>query len=201
MRCSNRTGYNVSMLYYITSNKQKIHIAKKYLAPFDVVLEGKYLDLTEMQSDDITQIATEKAKQAFSVIKQPLFVNDAGWYITALNGFPGPYMKYINDWLTADDILDIMAKHDNKEVIFREVVCYIDEHQVKPFVGEVRGNVLTRNTAPAEIPSRSIFSLSSTNKSIAECWQEGIPSVNNSKIWKDFARWYVSSMQTVSVGK
>jgi inosine/xanthosine triphosphate pyrophosphatase family protein len=110
-------------------------------------------------------------------------------------------MKYINDWLTADDILDIMAKHDNKEVIFREVVCYIDEHQVKPFVGEVRGNVLTRNTAPAEIPSRSIFSLSSTNKSIAECWQEGIPSVNNSKIWKDFARWYVSSMQTVSVGK
>lgn len=183
------------MLYYITSNKEKIRLAEKFLHPHNISLEGKHLDLIEMQSDDIAQIAIEKAKQAFAAIKSPLFVNDAGWYITALKGFPGPYMKYMNEWLTAEDILDIMAKHDNKEVIFREVVCYIDAHQVKSFVGEVKGRVLTANTAPTEIPSRSIFSLSSTNKSIAECWQEGIPSVSNSKIWADFAGWYTSASQ------
>ena len=189
------------MLYYITSNKQKIRIAKKYLSPLNVSLEGKHLDLVEVQSDDIAHIAKEKAKQAFDAIKKPLFVNDAGWYITALKGFPGPYMKHVNERLTSQDILDIMAKYDNREVIFREVVCYIDEHRLQSFVGEVRGEVLTRDTAPSEIPSRSIFSLSSTNKSIAECWQEGIPSVNNSKIWEDFASWYTSSNQATSTGK
>jgi XTP/dITP diphosphohydrolase len=177
------------MLYYITSNPQKIGIAQKYLSPLNVTIEGKHLDLIEVQSDDIAHIATEKAKQAYAAVNKPLFVNDAGWYITALNGFPGPYMKYMNDWLKADDILDMMRKHTDREVIFREVVCYVDKNGVQQFVGEVKGTVLTMDTAPAEIPSRSIFSLSATNKSIAECWQEGIPSVNNSQIWDDFAEW------------
>lgn len=184
------------MLYYITSNKQKIKIAEKYLNPLSISLRSKHLDLTEIQSNDIAQIATEKAKQAFAAIEKPLFVNDAGWYITALKGFPGPYMKYVNEWLTAEDILDIMAKHTNKEVIFKEVVCYIDKHRVKSFVGEIKGNVLTKDTAPAEIPSRSIFSLSSTDKSIAECWQEGIPSVDSTQIWEDFASWYTTLRAT-----
>ena len=177
------------MLYYITSNQQKIRVAQKYLQPLNVTIEGKHLDLIEVQSDDIAHIAAEKAKQAYEIIKKPLFVNDAGWYITALNGFPGPYMKYMNDWLKAEDILDMMQRHTNREVIFKEVVCYIDEHGVQPFVGEAKGVVLTADTVPSEIPSRSIFSLSHTNKSIAECWQEGIASVNSSPIWNDFAEW------------
>lgn len=181
------------MLYYITSNQQKIRIAQKYLDPLNVSIEGKHLDLIEVQSDNIAHIASEKAKQAYAAVKAPLFVNDAGWYITALSGFPGPYMKYMNDWLKADDILDMMHKHTDREVIFREVVCYIDEHGVQSFVGEVKGTVLTTDTAPGEIPSRSIFSLSATNKSIAECWQEGIASVNNSQIWDDFAQWLNSN--------
>lgn len=180
------------MLYYITSNKQKIRMAQKYLHPLDVQLEGKHLDLTEIQSDDIADIAMDKAKQAFSVVNEPLFVNDAGWYITALNGFPGPYMKYVNQWLTADDIIHVMARYDNKEIIFREVVCYKDAQEEKTFIGEVKGSILDKDTAPGEILSRSIVSLSGNNKSIAECWQEGIPSVTNSQIWEDFANWYAS---------
>lgn len=181
------------MLYYITSNQQKINTAQKYLRPLNVTIEGRHLDLIEVQSDNIAHIASEKAKQAYEVIKKPLFVNDAGWYITALNGFPGPYMKYMNDWLKAKDILDMMRRHTNREVIFREVVCYVDEHGMQPFVGEVKGTVLTNDTAPSEIPSRSIFSLSATNKSIAECSQEGVVSVNSSQIWDDFAQWLSSS--------
>lgn len=185
--------YTMYMLYYITSNQQKIRIAQKYLQPLNVAIEGKHLDLVEVQSDDIAHIASEKARQAYEVIKKPLFVNDAGWYITALNGFPGPYMKYMNDWLEARDIIDMMRRHTNREVIFREVVCYVDEHGTQSFVGEVKGVVLADDTAPSEIPSRSIFSLSTTNKSIAECWQEGVASVNNSQIWDDFAEWLGST--------
>jgi non-canonical purine NTP pyrophosphatase (RdgB/HAM1 family) len=187
------------MLYYITSNKAKVRVAEKYLSPLDIAIQGEPLDLVELQSDDIAQIAIDKAKQAFSVIKQPLFVNDAGWYITALNGFPGPFMKYMNDWLTAQDILAMMAHHSNREVIFREVICYIDADQVKPFIGEVKGRVLSKDTVPSEVVSRSVFSLSSNQKSIAECWQEGVASVDNYAIWKDFANWYESVKSPVLI--
>jgi non-canonical purine NTP pyrophosphatase (RdgB/HAM1 family) len=180
------------MLYYITSNKAKVRIAEKFLIPLGVTLTGRYLDLTEIQSEDIEQIAKEKAKQAFSIIKEPLLVNDAGWYITALDGFPGPFMKYINQWLKSKDLLAIMSNHSNKEVIFREVICYVDEKHHKTFTGETKGLILDRDTVPTEIPSMSLISLSPTGKSIAECWQEGIASTDNSKIWEDFAEWYAS---------
>lgn len=178
------------MLYYITSNKEKLRVAAKYLLPFDVKVEGKHLEFVEMQSDDIAEIAIQKAKQAYKEVGQPLFVNDAGWYITALGGFPGPFMKYINQWLTSSDLLKLMAGLDNREIIFREVICYIDQNQTKTFVGEIKGVVLGRDTAPTEVPSRSIISLSSSHKSIAECWAAEIPSVDDYKIWEEFAKWY-----------
>lgn len=180
------------MLYYITSNKAKIRVAEKFLSPLGIKLEGKHLDLAEMQSENIEQIAIEKAKQAFSVVNEPLFVNDAGWYITALGGFPGPFMKYINQWLSSEDLLAMMSGHTNKEVIFREIVCYIDKDHIKTFVGETKGLILERDTVPTEPPSRSLISLSPTGKSIAECWQAGVASTDNGKIWEDFAEWRVA---------
>jgi non-canonical purine NTP pyrophosphatase (RdgB/HAM1 family) len=180
------------MLNYITSNKAKIRVAEKFLSPLGVTLQGKHLDLTEIQSEDIEQIAVGKARQAFSIVNEPLFVNDAGWYITSLGGFPGPFMKYVNQWLTSRDLLAMMSGHSNKEVIFREVVCYVDKDHIKTFVGETKGLMLEQDTAPAELPSRSLISLSSTGKSIAECWQEGVASTDNSVIWKDFSEWYAT---------
>lgn len=180
------------MLYYITSNKAKLRVAAKYLRPFDVSVEGKHLEFVEIQSDDISEIAIQKAKQAYKEVGQPLFVNDAGWYITELGGFPGPFMKYMNQWLTSSDLLKLMVGHDNREIILREVICFVDKNQTKTFVGEIKGVILQRDTAPTEVPSRSIISLSSSGKSIAECWAANIPSVDNYKLWEDFAKWYGS---------
>ena len=187
------------MLYYITSNQDKIRVAKKYLSPFEIIFEGKDMELFEKQSDDIREIAIEKAKQAYAVIKQPLFVNDAGWHITALNGFPGSFMKFVNGWLTAEDILNLMSPHTNREVILREVVCYIDDTKIKPFIGEKKGIVLHTNTDSTDIPSRSIISLSSTGKSISECWKEGIPPAEDYPVWQEFGKWYSNNLQCVMI--
>ena len=182
------------MLYYITSNKEKIRLASRFLSPLNVEIEGKHMDLNEIQSDDIEEIAKDKARQAFSVINKPLFVNDVGWYISALNGFPGPFMKYVNQWLTAEDILKMMSGHTNREIIFREVVCYIDESKLKSFVCEIKGKILDKNTDPETILSASIVSLSSSGRSIAESRKQGVPSVDNYDIWQKFADWYVDTV-------
>ncbi len=182
------------MLYYMTSNKRKVEVAQQHLAPLDVEVVGKDIDLVEIQSENIEEIAKLKAEQAFKLVKKPLFVNDAGWFITALNGFPGAYMKHINDWLTADQILRMMEGQTDREVIFNEVICYIDASRTKVFNREVRGVVLTKNTSDTAPPSAAIVSLSSTGKSIAECWEAGIQSVDDVQIWHDFAEWYKSQL-------
>ena len=69
-------------------------------------------------------------------------MNDSGWFITALNGFPGSYLRYMNKWFTSDEYLKILEGKKTREVILKEVLCYIDSKQIKTFSGEVRGQIL-----------------------------------------------------------
>ena len=39
--------------------------------------------------------AREKAQYAFDHLLTPLIVDDTGFFIDALNGFPGPYAAYV----------------------------------------------------------------------------------------------------------
>lgn len=181
------------MLFYITSNKEKIAVAQKYLSPFGIEVEQKNHDFIELQSESIQQIAEYKAQQAFEYFKHPLLINDAGWYITALNGFPGPYMKYINEWLTAKDILQLMNGKENREVFYTEVFCYIDEHHMKTFTGTAKGQVLMEEKGKG-VPSWQIFSLTNSGKSIAECWEEGIDPVDRYETWNELAQ-YIKSLE------
>lgn len=84
------------MLYFISSNPNKIDRAKFFLNPLGLNFQPKEIEIEEIQSYSIEKIAIDKARKAYATIKNPLFVNDHGWGITALNGFPGAYMKYMN---------------------------------------------------------------------------------------------------------
>lgn len=177
------------MLYYITSNSDKVRVAKKYLEPLGIQIKGKHLDLIEIQSESIEEIATHKAKQAFNKLQHPLFVMDAGWYIPSLNGFPGPYMKYINHWFTPEDFLSLMKNKQDRTIIYKEVFYYIDEHRQKQFVGEKKGKVLKQSQGEG-ILSWKMISLRSDEKSIAKAWEEHAPPVDRYPLWEEFAQWY-----------
>jgi len=178
------------MLHYVTSNKSKIEVAQKYLHPHGVIVSGSQLEFDEIQSSSIEIIARHKAAEAFRKLNKPLLVNDAGWYIPALNGFPGPYMKLANEWLTSNDFLNLMSGHSDRRIIFREVLYYVDSAISKPFISELEGTILDTDTSPDDLPSYSLISLSETGKSIADCRKTGVPSTENYRLWTDFAEWY-----------
>lgn len=181
------------MLYYITSNQGKVAVAKKYLEPFGISVEGKNLSMQEIQSENLEDIARYKAKQAFETLAHPLLVNDAGWFIPALKGFPGPYMRYVNDWFTPNDFLRLMAPYSNRQIIFQEVFCFIDAKQIKVFKGEIKGTILQEiYRKEGQTPSHNVISLREDGISIAEAWDKGLQSVDNYRVWDDFAQWYNS---------
>lgn len=75
----------------VTSNEHKWREAQRILGR---ALERVSLDLPELQVATTREVALEKAKEAFAALKRPVIVEDAGVELTALGGFPGPFIKF-----------------------------------------------------------------------------------------------------------
>lgn len=176
-------------LTYVTSNRDKVRVANRYLIPLGIEVVGESMELVEFQTDSIEEITKDKARQAFEALKKPLLVNDASWNFVALNGFPSAYMKYVNQWLSPNDFISLMKNHEDKTVIYREVMYYIDEKQTKAFSEEIKGTFLGEEKGKG-LPSWTLISLRSDKKSIAQCWEDGIEPVDEYPIWRDFSNWF-----------
>lgn len=177
------------MLYYVTGNKNKINTAKLYLKEFGIEIEGRKLDLAEEQSDSVEKVALSKATQAFEILKSPLIVSDAGWFIESLRGFPGLFMKYINQWLKSEDFLKLMRGKTDRTIMLKEGLCFIDKNGSKVFMQEVKGKILEKPYGSG-LPSDQIISLSNSGMSIAEAREKGIKSADDQPVWREFAKWY-----------
>lgn len=177
------------MLYFISSNKNKIARAELFLQPFTISFTAKDIDLIEIQSHSIEEIAIDKAKKAFEIIKEPLFVSDHGWSITALNGFPGAFMKYINEWFTPQDFLSLMKDKENREMIFTEYLCFTDGTTTKTFSETIKGHVLYEQKGKG-VSWMTVSSFSDKNISIAEAIKDTPSAINDSQTYKEFATWY-----------
>lgn len=177
------------MLHFISSNKNKIARAEQFLHPHGLDFVSKDVNVVEIQSHSIEEIAINKAKAAFEIIKQPLFVSDHGWAITALNGFPGAYMKYMNEWFTPQDFLNLMKDKENREMIFTEYLCFTDGEITKSFSETIKGHVLFESKGESE-PWMTVSSFSVDNTSIAEAIKDKPSAINDSMVFEEFATWY-----------
>jgi len=113
-------------IYFVTNNDYKFRIAVNALNGSGFELMQKNIDTPEIQSDDINEIAAYSAQWAANKLKHPVVLTDAGCFIEALNGFPGPFIKYVNDYLTAQDFLNLMVNKKNRKVIFKECLAYCE---------------------------------------------------------------------------
>ncbi len=177
------------MLLYITGNQHKIETANDHLKPFGVLVEGMKIEgIIEPQENDIVEVSISKAKQAFQQVRKPLIVSDASWMFSALKGFPGPYMHDVNNWFEPSDFLNLMKWKENREVILRECVTYIDENQFKTFVCDSKGVVLEE--AQGEGTSLDqIVSFKEDMKSMAQCENEGILRIPQNELWDEVGEW------------
>src|SRR2546429_6533909 len=177
-------------LLYVTGNQSKFENAKNLMKSFGIEIEQDDLYIQEIQSDSAEEITTDKAQKAFEILKKPLFVNDASWIIPALNGFPGPYMKYINEWFVPQDFINLTSGRENRQVILRDTIVYADENFTKTFSHDIHGTILDEAKRSGKHPSESIISLSPNGLSIAEENKKGSFFLESErKVWEEFANW------------
>lgn len=127
---------------YVTGNEEKFHIALKAFQDTGIELIQRKIHTPEIQHTEVSEIAKFSARYAWKQLKEPVIVNDAGFYFTGLNGFPGPFIKYINQWLKTEDILKLLEGKSDRGIIVKDCLAYCSaEGIVKVFENERRGTV------------------------------------------------------------
>ena len=129
----------LSDLLFASSNKHKFKETKVILESFDISIQFFKLNLEEIQSNSIKEIALKKAQNAFSKCKKPLIVEDDGLYIDSLGGFPGPYSSYVHKTIGNQGILDLLKK--NRGAKFISNITYCDKKNFKSFEGRLFGTI------------------------------------------------------------
>ena len=124
----------------VTSNANK---AAEVAAFFHGAVEVDYipLDIPETRSEDVGEIAHDKAQYAYRQLEIPLIVDDTGLSIDALNGFPGPYAAYIQHAIGNTGILKLMDGQQNRTARFTTAIAYADENGTRIFKGMLEGRI------------------------------------------------------------
>ena len=128
-------------LFVVTSNPHKADEIKSYfLDSLDV--EHVNIECPEYRNDDVGEIARNKASYAFSQVKKPLIVDDTGFYIDSLDGFPGPYAAYVFQKLGNKGILTLVKDKKDRSAHFETAVAYADSAGIRIFRGMIFGTLV-----------------------------------------------------------
>lgn len=134
-------------IIYVTGNNLKFEIAKKVFEGSNINLIQKKLDTPEIQSFNVCDVATYSAKWASEKLNSSVIVTDAGFYVNSLRGFPGPYIKYINNWLSGEDILRMLENKEDRSICIRECLAYCSKDgEIKVFEHETKGEIIKKIT-------------------------------------------------------
>ncbi len=129
-------------LIFVTGNTYKFEVAKNSLRSMGYEAIQVKLDTPEIQSMEVTEIASYSAKWAAEKLGKPVTLMDAGYYIEALNGFPGPFIKFINKWLNSEDLLKLMTGKTNRNITMKFCLAYCEPAKTAvTFLSEVHGTI------------------------------------------------------------
>ena len=124
----------------VTSNAGK---AAEVAAFFGGSLEVDHvaLEVPEHRSSDVAEIARRKAQYAYSQLNTPLIVDDTGFFIDALNGFPGTYAAFVLNSIGNAGILKLMEGVPDRNARFTTGIAYADEHDNRVFTDTLEGRI------------------------------------------------------------
>lgn len=124
---------------FITGNADKAAYLAKHLG---VPLDYLRLDLDEIQSTQLEEIVTHKVKQAYQKVGAPVLVEDVSLGFDALNGLPGPFIKFFVD--APDGLMKLCQMCnglDNRNAVASCVYGYYDGTTIRLFKGSLHGTI------------------------------------------------------------
>jgi inosine triphosphate pyrophosphatase len=137
---------SLPIITFVTGNKKKLEEVKLILsssAPLPFVITNKKIDLPELQGDPI-DIAIEKCKIAAKEIQGPVFTEDTSLCFNALNGLPGPYIKWFLEKCGHQGLNNLIAAYHDKSAYAQTIVAFTPGpgKMVHVFDGKTDGDIV-----------------------------------------------------------
>lgn len=182
------------VIFFATGNVHKFREAKEVLSRYGIALGMLRIKSLEIQSESLEEIAETSVLDAFKKCGLPMIVEDAGLFVEALNGFPGPFSSYVYQKIGNSGLLKLMEGVENRQAKFRSALAYLSKELESPkcFVGEVRGEITRENRGgPSGFGFDPIFKPEKCEKTFAEMTlMEKNRYSHRAKAFRKFAKWY-----------
>lgn len=189
------------VIFFATDNIHKYNEGRRVLAEFKIAVGLLRVKAWEIQSDSIEEIAKTSVVETFRRCNLPVIVEDAGLFVDALNGFPGPYADYVFRTIRNKGLLKLMEKGEDRKARFHSVVAYCSAESKSPicFKGEVDGKIIEeerRGKHRSGFGFDPIFKPSKSRKTFAEmATKEKNKYSHRAQALREFAKWYTKSSQ------
>jgi len=134
------------VVFFATNNINKFDEARRVLTGCGIAVGMLRVKCLEVQSDSLEEIAGASAVDAFGRCHLPVVAEDAGLFVEALDGFPGPYAAYVYRTIGNLGLLKLMEGVRVRRARFVSVVAYFSAELGSPvcFSGVVEGGIAER---------------------------------------------------------
>lgn len=131
------------MLTFVTSNTNKLKEVVAILgADFPFELRNQAVDLPEMQGEP-ADIAKEKCRLAAKQVQGAVLVEDTSLCFNALNGLPGPYVKWFLEKTGLEGLNNMLAAYEDKSAYAQCIFAYASVGaEPQAFVGQTHGQIV-----------------------------------------------------------
>lgn len=142
---------------FITGNAHKAEQMEKMLGlPFD----HQKLDLDEIQSKDPAEVIEHKVRQAYEIIRRPVFVDDFSFWFDNLGNLPGTFIKFFaGDDEALEKLCRLADGLPSRRVTARAYFGYYDGEELKIIYGELRGEIADRPRGNLGICTDRVFAV------------------------------------------
>ncbi|MEM4359303.1 MAG: XTP/dITP diphosphatase [Candidatus Bilamarchaeaceae archaeon] len=130
-------------IYFATSNTNKFREAQEVFVVNAPRITLKHFQFThrEIRSDSLEEIATEATEAAFRRLQKPVFTEDTGLFVDALNGFPGTYSAWVQEKIGRKGILKLLEGVENRAARFEACIAFHNGSSILLFKGICEGRI------------------------------------------------------------
>ena len=175
-------------IYYITGNKRKVERARKICQKTSIEIEQIEIETPEIQGVNSREIAQYSAEFAGKKLGKPVIKLDVSFHINALNGFPGPFVKYINQWLEPKCILKMLKGVKDRSCFWTDSLAFYNEGKLKVFTDKEEGIIADEARGENGWGMDKIFIPNGQIKTKGELSDEERIEICNKGHWEQFIK-------------
>lgn len=187
-------------IFFATGNQGKIEEMKPLFEDRDLELVQVEADVPEIDAMDVEEVAEQKVRDSFDRAVENaeideddlLIVEDTGFYVEGLNGFPGAEAAFFAGTAGAEKLLNLLEYGEDRSAYFKTAIAYMKDGEVEIFTGEMHGKVPEekRGESHPHLPYNSYFIPEGKEKSLAENSMVTSEEFHRTKAVEKFLDWF-----------